>query len=81
MSALLTRWALRSLYWKNAVFQEQEPRSVSRDPTRQSNKDVLFVAVHESAFLIGRSGSSAFRLSTTAVSMSLLDAGGDGPPP
>src|SRR5271167_1688923 len=32
---------------------------------------MLFAAVHESASLIGRLGSSAFRLSTTAVSMSL----------
>ena len=32
---------------------------------------ILFAAVHESASLIGRSGSSAFRLSTTtAISMS-----------
>ena len=31
----------------------------------------VFAAVHTSASLIGHSGSSAFRLSTTAVSMSL----------
>ena len=31
----------------------------------------MFVAVHESASLIGRLGSSAFRVATTAVSMSL----------
>ena len=33
--------------------------------------DRLIAAVHESASLIGRLGSSTFRLSTTAMSMSL----------
>jgi hypothetical protein len=38
---------------------------------RSDRIEMLFAAVHESASLIGRLGSSTFRLSTTAMSMSL----------
>src|SRR5215469_18769050 len=47
-------------------------RSFPESPTRDEPLIRLrFVAVHESASLIGQLGSSAFRLSTAAASMSL----------
>src|SRR5262249_61546830 len=54
--------------------QDTRPRStaVIGCPRRRGDRiNGHFVAVHESASLIGRLGSSAFRLSMTAVSMSL----------